>query len=103
MIKTDCLPVEYHRYFWDTDVQSISVKQNATFIIERLLESGDEKAVQWLFHQYSKSELSEVVRNSRRLSARSSNFWAYILDIPHKEILCLSKSFQKTYRAIWKH
>lgn len=102
-MEKDSLPVEFHGYFWDIDTKALSVTQNAFFIIERLLEYGNEKAIQWLLHQYSKDEISNVVRTSRRLSARSTNFWVHILDIPVEEVLCLSKSFQNTCRTIWKH
>ena len=102
-MEKDFLPVECYRYFWDADPSTLSVTQNPFFIIERLLEFGNEAAVHWLLHQYSKEDIRNVVKNSRRLSAQSANFWACILDIPAEEILCLSKSFQTKYRAIWKH
>ncbi len=102
-MEKDVLPVEFNGYFWDIDTTVLSVTQNTFFIIERFLEYGNEKAIQWLLHQYSKDEISNVVRTSRRLSARSANFWVQILDIPVEEVLCLSKSFRNTCRAIWKH
>ncbi len=102
-MQKDSLPVECYRYFWDTDPSTLSVTQNSFFIIERLLEFGNETAVHWLLYQYSKDDIRNVVKNSRRLSVQSANFWGCILDIPAEEILCLSKSFQTTYRAIWKH
>ena|SRR3989338_2634518 len=102
-MKTDDLPLECHRYFWDIDIKTLSLTRNATFIIERLLEYGNERANKWVLHQYSKREIYNVIINSRRLSARSANFWAYVFEIPVEEILCLSKSFRNTYRSIWKH
>ncbi len=102
-MKRDSLPVEYRKYFWDIDIHELSVSRDSRFIIERLLEYGDKDAVFWLLHHYPREEIADVVRKSRRLSARSANFWAFFLNISREEVFCLSRSFQKRYRLIWKH
>lgn len=90
-------------FLWDVDFQSVDSATHAHFIIERLLEQGDEEAITWLFKTYPKETIHEVLRITRRLSTRSANFWSLTLDLPLDEVLCLSPSFQKNHRAIWKH
>lgn len=89
-------------YLWDIDPESFNLADHADFIIERILEMGNEQAVQWVFKTFSKDDIKDVLRRTRRLSKQSAVFWSLILDLPSDEVRCLSKSFQKNYRAIWK-
>jgi predicted ester cyclase len=97
------LPSFLNAYLWDTDPASIDIKTHARFIIERLLEEGDGDAVRWVFETYPKETIIEIILTTRRLSRRSAFFWTMMLDIPTHEVTCLSKSFQRTYRPIWKN
>jgi len=67
-------------YFWDSDPSALDIRLNQTYIIERLLDLGDEKAVHWLFKTYSRVEVAEVLRSSRSISPKSRLFWTLILD-----------------------
>jgi len=69
------LPPTLKRFFWDTPVESIDRDAHKNYIIARILELGDEAAVEWLDHQYSKTDVRRVVRTSRSLSLKSSNYW----------------------------
>jgi hypothetical protein len=66
--------------FWDADVTGLDLQQNKEYIIERVLELGDEKAVRWLFSNYLRSEIRQVLTGSRRISRKSSNYWSLILN-----------------------
>lgn len=66
-------------FFWDIDPTHLDIRKYKDYIIERLLELGDEKAVQWLFINYSEKEIRKVLHNSRSLSAKSRRFWEIIL------------------------
>ncbi|MBI4716115.1 MAG: hypothetical protein HY760_09320 [Nitrospirae bacterium] len=97
------LPSFLKSYLWDVDPASVDEKTHGRFLIERLLEEGDVEAVRWVFATFPRTTIREVIRDTRRLSRRSAVFWSLILDIPSNEVACLSKSFQETFRAIWKH
>ena len=84
------------KYFWDTDVKNIDLKNNSKQVIERILEYGDEKTIHWLFSFYSASEIKKVARKSRRLSNKSANFWKEVLSASQntsfkKRTLCTKK------------
>jgi hypothetical protein len=88
-------------YFWDVDPDTVDCSVHVVFVIERILESGDEDAIRWLFATYSRTQVVEVLQSTRRISRRSARFWANVLGVPTQDVSCLSKSFQRTYRAIW--
>ena len=65
--------------FWDTDPKRIDIKKNAEYIIERVLDFGNDAEVSWVYHNYDKSELQKVVDNPRRLRPRAKKLWRLIL------------------------
>ena len=67
------------RYFWDTDFSTLDIEKDKRFIIERLLELGDEPAVEWLRKEFKKQELLEVLRRTRNMSKKSRRFWNLVL------------------------
>ncbi len=97
------LPQFLKRYFWDTDFQKLDKKKHSWFIIERILEYGDEKAVKWMEDNFRKNEIKKVLLKSKNLSLRSANFWQFIFNLNRNRILCLKKSFQKRQKLIWKY
>lgn len=65
--------------FWDTDSSRLDLEQNKEYIIERVLELGDENAVSWLVSRYRRSEIKKVLGSSRRISRKSANYWSLVL------------------------
>ncbi len=69
------IPEELSRFFWDSDPRDLDPRRNAAYIMERLLEFGDDKAVRWLFRNYTRDEIAAILERSRSLSAKSRSFW----------------------------
>jgi hypothetical protein len=65
--------------FWDTDPARLDIQKNRQFIIERTLELGDERAVNWLFSTYPRKEIKRILAESRRISLKSYQYWSLIL------------------------
>jgi hypothetical protein len=97
------LPNFLRKYFWDTDFSKLDKEKYASFIIERILEYGDKKAIRWMKDNFDLSTIKKVVSESKNLSPKSANFWQFIFNIKKDKILCLKKSFQEKQRLIWKH
>ena len=95
------LPAFLEKYFWDSDISKADVKENAPYIIERILEYGDMDAVRWMMGAYARESLIEVLKHSRSLSRKGAHFWALFFEVSEQEIKCLSKQFQARSRAIW--
>lgn len=101
MAKT--LPTFLKKYFWDIDFAKLDPDKRATYIIERLLEMGDEKAVRWVLQTFKKSEIKKVIRQSRNLSPQTANFWSLILDVNKKDITCLQKPYLNIRQSHWPY
>lgn len=98
--STDRTPLT-RAYFQDVDPDTIDVSQHATFIIERLMEFGDDTAVAWLERTYPREQLAEVVRTSRRISPKSANYFAIKYGIPIEEVRCLTQRSPLTLETPW--
>lgn len=91
------------KYFWDVDFNSLNIKTDPFFIIERVLEYGDERAVKWILDNFSNSQIKQTLSKRRSFSKKSANYWSLILGIPKSKILCLDKSYQKTQKTHWPY
>ncbi len=85
------LPENLHRYFWENKPDDIDQAKHSAYIIERLLEHGNDEAVRWVITTYSRSEVAEVVLQSKRISRKTGNFWADYFGLRKEEVFCLSK------------
>ncbi len=65
--------------FWDTNPKNINKKRNAQYIIERILDFGNDKEVKWLWDYYGKRVLKNVVARSRCLRPRTKKLWTLLL------------------------
>lgn len=65
--------------FWDTKPENIDKVKNKRYIIERVLEFGDDIEVRSIFKEYKKSDISEVVQRSRSLSPHTKALWSKVL------------------------
>ncbi len=102
-MKDDKLPQFLKRYFWDVEFKDLKKKEYPRFIIERVLEYGDEKAIKWMKDNYTEKKVKQVLCRSKVLSKKNANYWQFVLNLKKGDILCLTKSFQKKHRAIWNY
>ena len=65
--------------FWDTNPKNINTRENAVYVIERILEFGNDKEVRWLWQFYKPSLIKKVVGNSRSLNAKTKKLWELLL------------------------
>lgn len=65
--------------FWDVDPKTIDPKKHAKYIIERILDFGDDKEVKWVWKTYPKSLVKDVVDHSRVIMPATKNLWSLIL------------------------
>jgi hypothetical protein len=73
--ETSTVPAKLQTLFWDANLNKIHIKQNARYIIERVLEFGDIDAVEWLQKVYPVQTIIDTLYVSRSLSKKSRNFW----------------------------
>jgi hypothetical protein len=87
------IPDFIHPYLWDTPIEGISITKHAKFIIERVLEYGNEEAIIWLNKTYTKNQVKEVLINSRRISPKTGVFYASMYEADPNELTCTKQPF----------
>ena len=98
---TQRVPGFLKRYFWDVRFEQLERQHAPRFIVERILEYGDPRAIQWLQRQFPARTIREALKQSRSLSVRSANFWAKMYRVNRREVRCLSKSSQRRRAQHW--
>lgn len=61
--------------FWDVDPKTIDPKRHARYIIERILELGNDKEVRWVWNFYPRYVVRDVVEKSRAISPQTKSLW----------------------------
>ena len=64
--------------FWDVDPKTIDPKKHARYIIERILDFGNEGELRWLARRYSRRLIKETIRKSRVLDPKSKSLWVLV-------------------------
>ncbi|MBI2268042.1 MAG: hypothetical protein HYU80_01180 [Candidatus Blackburnbacteria bacterium] len=88
-------PEEFRKYFWDVDFEKLNLEHSKVFILKRLLDRGDTKAVIWLRQHYTADDIKNLLLTTRDLSAKTANFWANYLKLDHKKVPCLQKPYSR--------
>ncbi len=66
--------------FWDTDPMKVDPENNARYVIERILDFGTMKELEWLFHYYPHATLKKTLEEPRSpLQRKSKALWSLIL------------------------
>jgi hypothetical protein len=84
------LPEFLEPYFWEIDFAGLRLPEQQSYVIERVLEYGDDRAIRWLKATFAPKAIASVVRDSRRISRNTATLWALVLDIPKELIRCFS-------------
>jgi hypothetical protein len=82
------VPESLKTLFWDVDWGNIDISRHRDFIIERILNMGDEVSIGWLWKVFSEAEICFVVRNSRRLSKKTARCWQNYFRLTEEEMAC---------------
>ncbi len=97
------LPAFLKKYFWDTEFGKLSLEKRRVYVLKRILEYGDAKAVAWMRNNFAVSEMVSALSHYRGYSQKSANYWALLLNIPREKIPCLRKSSSKEQKKIWPY
>ncbi len=76
---------------WGAMIESLDIKEDSFLIIERLLEHGGDKQVEFVLKTYDRGAISEVVRKSAYLSPKAVNYWCLCLNIKREETRCFTR------------
>lgn len=87
------IPVKFAAYFWDTDINNVDIKAHYEYVIERILEYGDEEAFWWMKQNFEREKIVETLRKSKRISPKSGNFFARYYKLDPQELTCIQTPF----------
>ncbi len=97
------IPKFLKSYFWDIQFEKLDFKKRKTFILKRILNEGNDKAIAWMFKTFKRKDMRDVLSHFRGFSKRSANYWALILGIPTEEVPCLRKHSLKGVKKLWPY
>lgn len=64
--------------FWDVNPKTIDPQRHARYVIERILDFGNDREVRWMARYYSPRRIRDTVRHSRVLDPKSRSLWALL-------------------------
>lgn len=85
------------------DFKKIDAQAYSRYVLAKLLEYGDEKAVSWIKRNFTKDQIEDILFHYRTVSPRSANFWAVIFNINRREVLCLQKPYLGIRKRHWPY
>ncbi len=97
------LPGFLKKYFWEVDFEAIDPQKSAQYVVARLIDKGNDKAIRWLTKNYSKDLIKKVVTTRRGFSPKTANFWALVLDVDKRKVVCLQTPYLKMRQSLWPY
>ncbi len=89
------LPKFLQEYFWDVEFDRLTLEKSRNFILKRVLDRGDVKAIKWLLKHYENEDIKKLLLSTRDLSPKTANFWADHFGLDHKKVPCLQKPYSR--------
>jgi hypothetical protein len=86
------VPEKLRPLFWDVDQSKLDLVKHKSFIIERVLNMGDQHALAWLRSMACDEEILQVVKNSRRLTRKTALCWKNIYNLSEEKMRCFGTS-----------
>jgi hypothetical protein len=87
--------------FWDTEIQKISEKDHAGFIIQRVCNLGTWNDWLLLKANYGLEKIKSELLQAHQLDKKTRNYFSLILNIPKENFRCYS--FQQSVPKHWHY
>ena len=82
---------------WGADTDSLDLETDKFLIIERGLEHGVDKQVQFILSYYISEDIIRVIRESSYLSPKTVNYWCLYFSLKREDTKC----YKKQYIHLW--
>jgi hypothetical protein len=93
------LPPYVSYLFQEIDEKNVDIRKNRGYVIERVLENGDDRSVIWCIKTFDKDTISEVIEKSSIITPPTASLWALMLDIGEEKIECLQNRSKQKARS----
>lgn len=71
----DSIPSQAKKYFWGDDLGQLNWQSHKQYIVQTLLNKGDEKSVSWLLKKMGTAQIKNMMLHIK-LDHKSQNFWS---------------------------
>ena len=85
--------------FWDVRFEKLNKQKDAAFIIERVLNYGDEKDYRELKKIYNPLKIKKIAQKIDYINKKNINFWGVVFNIPPSSFKCTRKFLTKKQSA----
>ncbi|MBU4351147.1 hypothetical protein L6250_03165 [Candidatus Parcubacteria bacterium] len=68
--------------FWDVDPKTIDFKKHRRYIIERILDFGNDNEARWMWREYPRSLLRKIIEQSRVIRPETRSLWQLLVMKP---------------------
>lgn len=75
---TNAIPPQVKKFFWGDDLSQLSWQNHRQYIIQTLLNKGDEESIAWLLQKIDSKQLRNML-SKIKLDSKSANFWRLYL------------------------
>ena len=97
------LPEFLRGYFWEVEFDKIDLQKYRVYVLMRILNYGDKKAIAWMWKNFTEEEIKNILYNYRDLSLKSANFWAVIVGVKKEDVKCLKIRLSKELMIAWPY
>lgn len=88
--NTNGLPKAVAVLLWDVDLATLDLEKHKAFIVERVLNMGDEVALKWIWQKYGRDVVYDTVTNSRKLTLKTARCWQNYFHLKEEQMKCFS-------------
>lgn len=74
----NAIPPQVKKFFWGDDLSQLSWQNHRQYIIQTLLNKGDEESIAWLLQKIDSKQLRNML-SKIKLDSKSANFWRLYL------------------------
>lgn len=76
---------------WGTSIKSLDMENDKFLIIERILEHGGDKQIEFILGNYKREDIISVINESSYLSPKTVNYWCLFFGLRKEETRCHKK------------
>lgn len=88
--------------FWDVNFKNLRYQKDADFIIERVLNYGDENDYKKIKEVYGLARIKNTAKKINYINKKNINFWSIIFNIPSESFKCTKKLSARKQSAFLK-
>jgi hypothetical protein len=79
---------------WGASIGTLDINSDKFLIIERILEHGGDKQIQFMMSTYKPEDIIQGIKESSYLSHKTVTYWCLFFNLKKENTKCYTKPFQ---------